>query len=224
MLQRKSRKILIYFFIFLAIGSLNNKNLTNINFAKINTIIISGLDDKNNIEIKNNLDFLKIYNLFFLNESKIKKILNENTLVENYSVFKNYPSTLNIKIDKTKFLAKIKKEKNNFFLGSNGKLTKVDNFEEDIPFIFGNFKNKDFFALKDAIDGTEFNYNQIKNLYFFKSGRWDVETNSGLLIQLPKENLKKSLKLLNNFMSLSHNKKIDIIDLRQNNQIIINGK
>ena len=38
--QRKSKKILIYFFLFLIIGSLNNKNLINVNFAKINEIYI----------------------------------------------------------------------------------------------------------------------------------------------------------------------------------------
>ena len=35
----------------------------------------------------------------------------------------------------------------------------------------------------------------MKNLFFFKSGRWDIETNSGVLIKLPKNNLKEMLDL-----------------------------
>ena len=41
--------------------------------------------------------------------------MNSNNLVENYSVFKIYPSTLNIIVDQTKFLAQIKKEIKSFY-------------------------------------------------------------------------------------------------------------
>ena len=44
--QQKSKRILIYFFLFLIIGTLNNKNLKNINLTKINKIIVTGLDEK----------------------------------------------------------------------------------------------------------------------------------------------------------------------------------
>ena len=45
MLQKKSKKILIYFFLFLMIGTFNNKNLSNVNFLKVKEISINGLDD-----------------------------------------------------------------------------------------------------------------------------------------------------------------------------------
>jgi len=92
-----------------------------------------------------------------------------------------------------------------------------------VPIIFGNFENKNFFELKKAIDETYFDYNEIKNLFSFKSDRWDIETNSGILIKLPKKNLKQSLKLSINILSKDNQKKINKIDLRQLNQIIING-
>ena len=54
--QRKSKKILIYFFISL-VGSINNINLNRITFEKIENIYIEGLDDSNSAllvnEIKN---------------------------------------------------------------------------------------------------------------------------------------------------------------------------
>tara|TARA_Y100000389_G_scaffold165955_1_gene170334 strand:- start:342 stop:1016 length:675 start_codon:yes stop_codon:yes gene_type:complete len=222
--QQKSKRILIYFFLFLIIGTFNNKDLNNINFAKINEIVVTGLDKKDNLYLIRKLSFLKINNLFFLDERRIKEILNSNNLVENYSVFKKYPSTLNIKIDKAEILAQVKRENKIFFLGSNGKLISNLDTENDVPFIFGNFENKNFFELRNAIQETNFDYSKIKNLYFFKSGRWDIETNEGLLIKLPKENLKKKLKFLIIFLEKDFENKIDKIDLRQYNQVIINGR
>ena len=219
--QRKSKKILIYFFLFLIIGSLNNKNLININFAKINEITVKGLDDKNNLELMENLKFLKLNNLFFLKKKDITDIINSNNLVENYSVYKKYPSTINIEIDKAKFLAQLKKDNKLYLLGSNGRLIEKTNYKDNIPFIFGDFNNKNFFELKDVIDKSSFDYGDIKNFFFFKSGRWDIETKNGLLIKLPKDNLKKSFQFLNSILNQDKEKKIIKIDLRQYNQIII---
>lgn len=222
MLQQRSKKILLYLFIFLMIGTINNKNLNNINLTKINKINVSGLDEKNNLELIRNLNFMKINNLFFLDNFKITKIISSNPLVEKYSVFKKYPSTINIKIDKTKFLAQIKKDGEDYFLGSNGKFIKVLNTKKNIPFIFGNFEIKNFFELKKAIDETNFNYKEIESLFFFKSGRWDIQTNSGILIKLPKKNLKNSLELAFQILSNNTFEKVKILDIRQSKQVIVN--
>ena len=67
-------------------------------------------------------------------------------------------------------------------------------------------------------------YQKLKNLYFFKSGRWDIETNSGILIKLPKNNSKDLLDLSFKLLKKKEFDKTKILDLRQNNQVIINGK
>ena len=222
MLQKKSKKITLYLFLFLIIGTLNNKNLNNIKLPKVNQIIVSGLNVKNNLELMNNLNYLKFDSLFFLNEIKLTEIITTNNLVEEYSVFKKYPSTLDIKIKQTKFLAQFKKNGINFLLGSNGRLTKTPDIKKNIPFIFGDFKTKSFFELKKIIDETDLDFYEIKNLYFFRSGRWDIETVSGLLIKLPKKNIKSSLNLFIDILENNIQEKISKIDLRQYNQIIIN--
>ena len=53
--------------------------------------------------------------------------------------------------------------------------------------IFGEVNYKYFFDFKNIIDESDFDYNKIKNLFFYKSGRWDIETDNGILIRLPKE-------------------------------------
>ena len=221
MLQHKNKRILIYLFLFLTVGTFNNKNFHKFDNFKIDEITITGLDEKNNFQLIKKLNFLRTSNLFFLKKRDIEEIINSNNLVEKYSAFKIYPSSINIKIDKTKFLAQIKKNDDIFLLGSNGKLTKVKNKKKNLPFIFGKFEIQKFFELKKAIDETNFNYNEIKKLFFFKSGRWDLETSSGLLVKLPKDNFKSSLELILIFLS-KNEIKIKNIDLRQHNQIIIN--
>ena len=221
--QQKSKKILIYFFLFLIIGTFNNKYFNSFNFPKIKKVEIIGLDENNNFELLKNLNYLKLGNLFFINKFKINKVISSNELVENYSVFKKYPSSLKIKIIKTKFLANLKKEGDNFFLGSNGKLIRAYNTDENLPFIFGKFDKNTFFDLKKIIIKSNLKFNEIKNFFYFKSGRWDIETYSGILIKLPNKKLKESLDLSFTIINDINFENIKMMDLRQNNQIITNG-
>ena len=70
---------------------------------------------------------------------------------------------------------------------------------------------------------TNFKFEEIKNLIFFTSGRWDIETHSGVLIKLPKLKIKKSLNLYVEISKKGGVGNYKIIDFRQNNQVIING-
>ena len=220
--QRKSKKILIYFFLFISLGTLSHKDFYENNLIRLNQIIITGLDEKNNNDLVNRLDYIRLNNLFFLEKTKIIEIINTNPLIEKYSVFINYPSTLNIKIEKTKFLAKVNKDGKSFFLGSNGKLIESFQIRNDLPSIYGDFNNENFFNLKKIIDESDISYEQIKNLFFFKTGRWDIETHEGLLIKLPKNRVEQSIKLLIDFLDKNKEKKLNLVDLRQYNQIVIN--
>ena len=220
--QKKSKKILLFLFLFIFIGTINNKNLVHKNFFKINEILIFGLDEEKKKKKIENLNFLKLNNLFYLNKVEIINVISANNIVESFSIFKRYPSSLDITIIETKFLAQLKKDGKNFYLGSNGKLIKAETIRQDIPFIFGEFKIDDFFQLKEVIDNSEFNFNEIKNLFSYKSGRWDMETNSGILLKLTKYDIKRSINLFLDLLESDKFNNINEIDLRQRNQIIIN--
>ena len=219
--QIKNKKILIYFFLFLIFTTFNNQNL-NANYFKIDKISILGLEENDKLLLKDSLNLLQNDNIFFLNKNEIANKINANPTVENFSVFKIYPSSLSLKIDKTIYLAQIKSDSNNLILGSNGKLIQTFEIKKNLPYIFGDFDIKNFFELKKAIDETNFDYGKIKNLFFYKSGRWDIETNDGLIIKLPKLNLKDSLDFFQNFLSNNPDNQIKKVDLRQNNLLIIN--
>ncbi len=221
MLQQINKKIIFYISLVIILGTFNNKNLENFDFPKINMVDIEGIEFNDN-------DFLKITNLIKLNnllsiqKSQIKKILNSNNLIEEYEVFKRYPSSIEVKIKKTNFLASTNINGKNYLVGSNGKFIDKKEFSEDLPFIFGNFEIKKFLKFKKIISQTNLDYNSIKNFYSFPSGRWDIEMISGVIIKLP---ISGALESLNLSIDLLNNKKlsdINILDLRQKNQIIIN--
>ena len=136
--QRKSKKILIYFFLLIIISSTNNLALDKFEYDTINDIKISGFNDYNKENLIKEIKKLKLENIFFLNGNEINRIINENNLIERYEVFKKYPSSIHIKIQKTNFLAKINKNGKTYIVGSNGKLLNSNLSDKDLPYIFGN--------------------------------------------------------------------------------------
>ena len=216
MQQRKSKKILIYFFLLLVVGSINNINLNGLKFQNINNINITGLDIKNKLILLKQIENFNLNNIFLINKMDLTDEIESNTLVENYSIFKRYPSSLDINIEKTKFLAKINKNGQIFYIGSNGKFIKSDFSNNQLPFIFGNPEVIEFFYIKEIIDKSKISYSEIKNLYFFPSKRWDLELRDNTLIKLPNEDVGLALNLAIEF--LGDNK---FIDARIENQIIL---
>ena len=217
MQQRKSKKILIYFFLLLVVGSINNINLNSLKFQKINNINITGLDIKNKLILLKDIENFNLKNIFLINKINLKDEIESNTLVENYSIFKRYPSSLDINIEKTQILAKINKNGQIFYIGSNGKFIKNNSLNNEPPFIFGNPDVFEFFKVKEIIDKSKISYTEIKNLYFFPSKRWDLELIDNTIIKLPNDNIYLALNLAIEFLS-DHK----FIDARIKNQIILN--
>ena len=219
---KKNKKILIYLFLFCIIGTLNNKNLSNFHFPKINQINISGLDNQENSEILKSLEVLKSDNLFFLDPKKIEKMINNISYIDEFYISKKYPTTLNVKIQKAKYMAYTIKDNKTFILGSNKKLIVASDMKKKLPYIYGDLEIEKFFDLKKDIERSNFEFDEVKNLFFFTSGRWDIETFSGVIIKLPRLNVDETLNFYVELIKKNDFKKIKTIDLRQKNQVIIN--
>ncbi|MDA9643663.1 FtsQ-type POTRA domain-containing protein [Candidatus Pelagibacter sp.] len=219
---RKGKIILIYFFLFLLVGSINNINLNNLKFKKISEVKVLGLDNNENLILSQKIKNLNLNNIFSINDNKIVNQISSNSLVEEFNIFKIYPSSINIKIKKTKFLARINNNGKILLIGSNGKLS-VNNFSNNqLPFIFGKPDINDFLNFKKIIDQSKLSYNEIKNLYFFSSKRWDLELKDNIIVKLSKNYTKESLQLALEFLHNNEFKNIKIIDARIKNQIILN--
>ena len=221
MLQQINKKIFFYISLVIILGTFNNKNLKNFDLPKINMVNIEGIEFNDNEYLKI-INLIKLDNLFSVQKSQIKEILNSNNLIEEYEVFKRYPSSIEIKIKKTNFLASTNVNGKNYIVGSNGKFINTKEYSQNLPFIFGNFETEKFLEFKKIILQTDFKYNNIKNFYYFPSGRWDIEMISGVLIKLPISGIKQSLNLSIDLLDNIEFSNIKILDIRQKNQIVIN--
>ncbi len=219
-----SKKIIIYLLLYCFLVSINNISLMNISFPKINRIEISGLSLDERKKIKSIIYDSNFKSIFHIDKQYLKRKISSINIIEQFEIFKNYPSTLKIFIKKTKILAQTKRNGLDYFVGSNGKLIRNNNIPNNLPFIFGDLNLNEFLNFKNEIDKSKFDYKNITKLYYFKSKRWDIETTKGYLIKLSKDNVEKDLNL---FVRLSDERKFKnklIIDFRQKDQIILNEK
>ena len=220
--QRKSKKILIYFFLLFLVGSINNINIDNLKFQSVKNINVTGLENEDNSIISKKIKNLKLDNIYLINKKDLKTQIESNNLVEKYFIFKKYPSSLDINIDKTSFVARISKNGKIYDLGSNGKLIENKYSNNQLPFVFGNPEIIEFFNIKKIIDESQISFEEIESLYFFLSKRWDLKLRNNIIIKLPNDNIKESLKLASEFLHNNEFKDIKIIDARIKNQIILN--
>jgi len=220
--QRISKKIIIYLFLFTILVTVNNINFLNFNLPQISNFTISGLNNLEKKKFEEDLDFLRNENIISIDKDEVSKKIYSNKIVEDLFIFKKYPSELKILIKKTNFLAITKKNNQNYYIGSNGNFILIKGILENLPFIFGDIEPQEFLKLKLHIDKSKFDFDQIKNLFFFKSKRWNIETKKGLIIKLPLNQIDLSLNILSKIVSEEQFKNKKVIDLRNNSQIITN--
>ena len=218
----KKNKIIIYLLFLFVLSTtsaklINNQNKLSSLVSKINT---TGLSERKNLEISNNLNNFLYENIFVISKDEIKKILEKHNIIQEFSIKKIYPSTLNIEIKPTKFIARVFNN-GQYLVGANGKLIEDKNNNELLPYIFGEFNSLDFLSFKQNIEKSIFSFSNLKTLYFFPSGRWDILTDNGILIKLPLNNISDSLNLAYKIINNEDMKNINLIDLRINNHLII---
>ena len=218
----KKNKLVIYLLLLVILSTVTNKPLKskNINSILSNRIIVSGLSNQNNLQIEYKLHELLAKNIFFINQEDINYTISQYNLVESYIVKKIYPSTIVIEIKQTKFIARVPGKKQ-FLVGSNGKLIKNENTNKKLPYLFGELNSKKFLELKKIVENSKFKFENLRSIIFYPSYRWDILTNKGVLIKLPKDNTFKALTIAHKIISDDELKENKIIDLRISNFIVM---
>ena len=217
----KKNKIIIYllFLIILSTTSakfINDQKRLSSSISKINII---GLSEKKNSEILNNLNNLLYKSIFVISEDEIRKILEKHNIIQEFNIKKIYPSTLNIEIKPTKFIARVSNN-SQYLVGDNGKLIEDKSNNELLPYIFGEFNSDDFLSFKKDIEKSVFSFSNLKELSFFPSGRWDILTDRDILIKLPQEHIIESLNLSKKLINNDNFKDYKFIDLRIKNHLV----
>ena len=217
----KKNKIIIYLISLLILSTTNGKFVKNKNvyFSTINQINIKGLSNTDNKKIYNELNSLFYQNILFVGKKKIQRVLSKYNIIEEYNIKKIYPSTININIKPTKFIAKL--SNNDQLVGANGKLIEDRDNDEILPYIFGEYNSRDFLIFKNNINKSKFTFTEFKTLYFFPSNRWDILTNDDILIKLPQDNFSTALNLAHKIISNDNLENKKLIDLRVNNHLIL---
>jgi cell division protein FtsQ len=218
----KKNKIIIYLLFLFILSTtsakfINDQNTISSSVSKINT---TGLSERKNLEISNNLNNFLYESIFVISKDEIKKILEKHNIIQEFSIKKIYPSTLNIEIKPTKFIARVFNN-GQYLVGANGKLIEDKNNNELLPYIFGEFNSLDFLSFKQNIEKSIFSFSNLKTLYFFPSGRWDILTNNDILIKLPQEDIVASLNLSKKLIDNDNFKDNKFIDLRVKNHLVI---
>ena len=217
----KKKKIIIYllFLFILSTTSAKFKNDQNTLSSSVSKINITGLSERKNLEISDNLNNFLYESIFVIRKDEIKKILEKNNIIQEFSIKKIYPSTLNIEIKPTKFIARVSNN-GQYLVGANGKLIEDKNNNELLPYIFGEFNSLDFLSFKQNIEKSIFSFSNLKTLYFFPSGRWDILTNNDILIKLPQEHIVASLNLSKKLIDNDNFKDNKFLDLRVKNNLV----
>ena len=223
----KKKKFLFLFFILLFLSSINSKLFVEKknSFYNLQYIEVKGLERSINLEIEKNLNFLKNTNIFFIDKQVLEDQINKYNFIETYNIVKLYPSKIILELQKTDFLAQTIKNNEIFLIGSNSKFIRTQKFNNygDLPIVFGKFSAEKFISFKKVLNQSDFNYNDIKEIFFFPSGRIDIKNRDNILIKLPLKNLKESLIIANKIIN-NKNFNNNIIDLRISNQLILSNE
>ena len=221
----KKNKISVYLILFFLLSTISNKKL-QIQSNNFNTNIeveVHGLSNSANLKIKKKLEALSYKNIFLIDRESVYKVMSKYNLIENYNIKKNYPKTINIQIKPTKFIARVKNNKE-FLIGSNGKLISNISVDTTLPILFGKFDSNELLELKKNIDNSKFEFTEFKSIFFFQSMRWDLQTYDDVLIKLPQQNLSNALKTAFQIIKDKQLTKLQVIDLRISNQVIITNE
>ena len=217
----KKNKIFIYLLFLIILSTTSNKFIKkDIHSSFIGKININGLSSDDSSKLQSELSNFYYKNVYALQKDEIDTIISKHNIIEEYNVKKIYPSSLLIKIKTTKLIAKISGI-DQLAIGANGKLIKIKETNEILPYIFGKFNSKEFLRFKKDIDNSKFDFTKLKSLYFFPSNRWDVITNDDILIKLPQENLPKALSLAYKIINNDEFKGKKVVDLRINNNLVV---
>ena len=227
--QKIDKKIFFSFLFFLLffLTSINSQvfikkkeSLYNLKFIEV-----IGLDQAINLEIEENLDFLKNTNIFFLDKKILIDQVKKYNFIEKYNVIKLYPSKIILELKQAEFLAKTIKNNESFLIGSNGKFVNIKNFNisEELPLVFGKFTAEKFIYFKKLLNKSNINYNNIKEIFFYPSGRIDIKNKDSVTIKFPKKNLEEAMNIASRILN-NKNLKNNIIDLRIKNHLILSDE
>tara|TARA_Y100000817_G_scaffold103333_1_gene80965 strand:+ start:149 stop:883 length:735 start_codon:yes stop_codon:yes gene_type:complete len=180
-------------FIFLKFPSLIN------NSFQIKHVIIEGSKKSDKSEIENDVIQFPA-NLKGSNFDSIKELVESKEWVKRVSIKKVLPSTLIINVIENDPYAVYFSEGKSFLIDLDGSIIteiNIDNYDDDLIFVRGENSPESLEELIKDIAIAFPNLTQnLKELEFIEKRRWNLKLKNKLLVKLPDENIRQSLKNL----------------------------
>ena len=213
----------IFFLTTYTPSGLNNFPKSKKTFFKIKNIEVVNNKIIHKDEILDRLKYILDKNIFFINKLELEESLKLISFIEKIEVKKKYPNEIIIKVYEAEPLAVLYKKNKKYFLDSRSNLVLYEEkmFNGYFPQIFGEEGDKNFVSFYNELLNNEFPKELIKNYYYFKIDRWDLELLNGQIIKFPQSKIsnaiKQSVKLINRNDFSNYN----VIDLRIDGKIIV---
>ena len=218
----KTDKKLNFFFyttLIIILTSVNNYNLKSKNTFNIKDIEVNGFSIEKNLQIKNQIKNIFGKNIFFLRKEYFVKLIERNDVKET-RIKKIYPNKIVVNFISAKPICIVENQSNRIILGDNGKTLDIEVAENNLPTVLGSDNIKNIFEVINLLKKSNLDYQNIRNIIFFKSERFDIDFKNGVTIKFPliysKEIINYSNNLLNNDKFINSK----VIDLRLKNRII----
>ena len=224
--MNKLPKIILLLLVFIVLTTYNPNQFSVLPknfFFKIKNIEITSnvLIETKNIEEK----ISQIYgtNILFLKRGDVEKLLNSIEFLEKIEVRKRYPNTLIIKIHETKPIAILFDKEEKYFIDSSFKIITFNKslVFNNMPNIFGEDAKNNFSTFFKKLKNYDFATKRIKNYYYFKIGRWDIQLQNDQIIKFPSENTSEAIQQASELLNREDFKKYNIIDLRLDDKIVV---
>ena len=218
--------LLIIVLIFLSTYNPNKfeSNLKEKNtFFKIEKIIISNNLLVNRDDILLKLDKIYGKNIFLIEREDIEESLQNVNFLKKIEVKKKYPNVINVKIFETKPIGILFKDKTQYLIDNSSNLIETKkkmNFDE-LPNIIGDGAEKNIVNFYEQLEINKFPTDDIKNFYYFKIGRWDLELSDNRVIKLPHNVDNNIIKKTTDLLNRKDFKNYKVIDLRIDGKIIV---
>ena len=91
----------------------------------------------------------------------------------------------------------------------------------ELPNIIGDDAENNIVNFLDQLKTNKFSTNNIKNFYYFKIGRWDLELLDNRIIKLPYNVSSNVIKKVSELLNRKDFQNYKIIDLRIDGKIIV---
>ena len=215
----KKIKLFFYSLLIIILTSTNNYDFNSQNIFNIKYIDVNGFSKKKNQLIKNQIKKIHNENILFIKKNHFSKLINRNDTKYLY-IKKNFPNRLIVNFTPSKPLCLIEIKNDKIILGDNGKILRNHIIEKTVPIVLGSDNISYIYYVVNLLNKSNLDYEIIKKIIFFKSGRFDINLNNGVIIKFPINFNQDIINYSNNLLNKRKFAEAKIIDLRIKNKII----